>query len=667
MAVNPRELESNRLNNPRANVWALVQLGVGGGLIGTIVIWDLAILSTNKIFGIEYDKGLDLFGPIITCFQDRGFIWTDFVFMVIGAALIIGTIYLLVPKNPHKKAKTRVDVYAAALGHGDAVKGLLEPAAKTKAQRLLKLNPGETAPPGLPLGKLVYDGQKVYSDWEAEMLVVAGPRTGKSVSFVIPHIVIAPGPCIATSNKRDIVDGTRALRETNGRKVWLFDPEGIASGKADWYWNPLNFIRDIKDAFDIAACWRAAAGLGSSGQGGGNDEFFNGSAEQQLANFLFAAAIEGLTMREVFKWCQDENNSIAGQILQRHNYSEPAEQVFGIIGITPETKSGIYAGLKKMVSFMVDEKILPWIQKMDENDDRPEYNPFEFALSRDTLYLLSQKGANSTPITAALTAVTAKSGYDLSQNMGGRLPVPLVAVLDECANICPWPELPEVYSYYGSCGIIINALFQNVSQGELAFGKAGFKSLFDNANTKVYIGGNADSEFLQQLSSLIGQRDVMRYNVNNNSGWTDSESQSIQQEQTLSVQQLAELPQWRGVVLSSQNRAALIALTPWFEDPQIKDKIEYALKESKKLIADTFSKEEIMMNAAQRAKSRNANKSTNPARPAKQARPATPRIVEKAHADVAEVSTPSEASDKPSLADFVKKMQQQKEGEVDGK
>jgi hypothetical protein len=587
----------------------MIQFGVGFGLFALIAIWDVAVLLSDKIFSIDTPTDLFIFGPIVSVFGARGLIWTDIAFILFGLSLVILAIYLLIPKNPHRSAKTRVDAYAASLGHGNAVAGLLENAASKKAARLIKMPNGETASPGLPLGRLVFDDSKVYSDWEAEMLVIAGPRTGKSVSFVIPHIVIAPGACIATSNKRDIVDGTRALREnadeTGDRKVWLFDPENIASGEPSWYFNPINFIRHIKDASDIAACWRAAAGLGSSSAGSGNDEFFNGSAEQQLSNFLFAAALKSFTMREVFKWCQNENDASAGEILTEFDFQEPASQVYGIIGITPETRSGIYAGLKKMVSFMVDEKILPWIQKMSEDDNRPEYNPFDFALSRDTLYLLSQKGANSTPITAALTAVTARAAYDLSQNMGGRLPIPLVAVLDECANICPWPELPEVYSYYGSCGIIINALFQNVSQGELAFGKPGFKSLFDNANTKVYIGGNADSDFLQQLSSLIGQRDVMRYNVNNNSGWTDSESQSIQSEQTLSVQQLAELPAWRGVVLSSQNRATLIKLTPWFEDPLIKTQVESALKASKQQVVQNFSLEDIKKTAGDRAMDRN--------------------------------------------------------------
>ena len=37
----------------------------------------------------------------------------------------------------------------------------------------------------------------------------------------------------------------------------------------------------------------------------------------------------------------------------------------------------------------------------------------------------------------------------------GGLALPLVAVLDEVANVCRWRELPDLYSHYGSRGIVV--------------------------------------------------------------------------------------------------------------------------------------------------------------------------------------------------------------------
>ena len=40
------------------------------------------------------------------------------------------------------------------------------------------------------------------------------------------------------------------------------------------------------------------------------------------------------------------------------------------------------------------------------------------------------------------------------------------------ANICRWPELADVYSYFGSAGIPIMTIWQNPDQGRAAFGPA---------------------------------------------------------------------------------------------------------------------------------------------------------------------------------------------------
>ena len=38
-------------------------------------------------------------------------------------------------------------------------------------------------------------------------------------------------------------------------------------------------------------------------------------------------------------------------------------------------------------------------------------------------------------------------------------------VLDEAANVCRWRDLPNLYSHYGSRGIILMTILQSWSQG----------------------------------------------------------------------------------------------------------------------------------------------------------------------------------------------------------
>ncbi len=44
---------------------------------------------------------------------------------------------------------------------------------------------------------------------------------------------------------------------------------------------------------------------------------------------------------------------------------------------------------------------------------------------------------------------------------GGRLPVPLVMVLDEAANVCRIRELPDLYSHLGSRGVVVQTVLQS--------------------------------------------------------------------------------------------------------------------------------------------------------------------------------------------------------------
>jgi type IV secretory pathway TraG/TraD family ATPase VirD4 len=562
-----------------------------------------------------------IFGGVAPFVTPRGILWVELAVMAAWFAAIIFAVYKVKGGTKGKKDESRVDSYAASMGYGKAIKGLLEETAGKKAKRLLKTD--QPVQPGIRLGKLVKDNRTVvWSDWEAEMLILAGPRSGKTTGYVIPAILYAPGACFATANKRDIVDSTRAILEKKGKNIWLFDPERIASGKPTWYWDPIKSIRNLEDAKRIADCWRASAGLNNSD---GNSEFFNGGAATQLASYLFAASLENATIQDVFKWCQDEKNDTAARILDKYGYSVIANAVYGVIGITPETRSGIYAGLKKMVDFVVDDKLIPWIQRMGPDDDRPSFDPFDFALSNDMMYLLSQKGTRSTPITAALTAVTSRAGYEISQEMGGRLPMPLLGVLDEAANVCPWPELPEIYSYYGSCGVILMTFFQNMAQGVLAFNEEGFNSLFNNANTFIYLGGNKDDKFLGQLSTLIGQRDVMQTNVSDSQGFTSGESRSLRQEKILTEQQLAEWPEFRGLVLSSQNRSTIVKTIPFFLDPVLAPQVEESNKIAKQQVADDFSLAELKKGAKAKFEEANAPEAP-PAPPAGVAPPAPQQV-----------------------------------------
>src|SRR5690606_34811612 len=119
----------------------------------------------------------------------------------------------------HTSRRTRVDWSAAHLGAGKEITGITAAHAAATAQRL---HVPAGASPGLPLGRSVAGRQALFSTWEDMLILIAGPRVGKSVAFAVPAILAAPGGVLVTSNKRDLVDTTRHVRAAAG-PVWVFD------------------------------------------------------------------------------------------------------------------------------------------------------------------------------------------------------------------------------------------------------------------------------------------------------------------------------------------------------------------------------------------------------------------------------------------------------------
>ena len=158
-------------------------------------------------------------------------------------------------------------------------------------------------------------------------------------------------------------------------------------------------------------------------------------------------------------------------------------------------------------------------------------------------------------IRLALAAALAARGYDTLT------PVQL-AVLDEAANVCRWRELPNLYSHYGSRGIVLDTVLQSWSQGVEVWGDSGMKKLWSASNVKVYGGGVSEATFLEDLSRMIGDYDRLSSSTSYGRGQR-TVSQQLHRERILDVADLAALPKGRAVILASGARPTLIRTVPW--------------------------------------------------------------------------------------------------------
>lgn len=535
------------------------------------VIWGIIalILVAGIIFYSGYAVGAALTGQSITVWNPvvaiigviRGTApWSmasTVVSIVVAVLLLAGAIGLWWRKMVNSTPSTRVDKAGAMMGSGADIAFMREKAALNDARRL------GVDSPGLPIAKTL-SGQMLYSGWENVCVDIWGPRTGKTTSRAIPGILAAPGAVLVTSNKRDVVDATRGVREQVG-DVWIFDPQAVAAHPATWWWNPLSYVTDEVKAQNLAEHFAS----GSREEGARTDAFFDSAAKDLLAAFLLAAAKDGQPITRVYRWLTRETDDEAVGILKDAGYPQIAQNVDGIISAPDKQRGGVFGVARQMANCLTSAAVLKWVTPPEEGEVREEFNARDFVRGRNTLYLLSKEGAGTAgPLVTALTVAVVEAAEELAVALGGRLRLPMVAMLDEAANVCRWKELPNLYSHYGSRGIVICTILQSWSQGVVVWGREGMRKLWSAANTKVYGGGVSETEFLGELSQLIG--DYVYSNISVSSSRQSGSSRSVdndRKDKILDVSDLAALPRGRAVVFASGAPAVLVQTIPWYTGP----------------------------------------------------------------------------------------------------
>ncbi len=452
---------------------------------------------------------------------------------------------------------SRVDRSATFMGRGRDIADLSQRQATTRAVRL-----GVTASPGVPIGRTVASGEMLYGSWEDMHIDIWGPRTGKTTSRAVPAILEAPGSVLVTSNKRDVVDATRDPRRAAG-PVWVFDPQSIALEEPTWWWDPLSYVTDEARAARLAEHFAA----GSRDPSARGDAYFDPAGQDLLAGLLLAGALDRRPITEVYTWLTRPTDETPADILRQHGFTLTADQVAGAIATPYEQRGGIYGTAMQMAACLTNRQVARWVTPVSPGDERPRFRPEEFIRGSGTLYSLSREGRGTAgPLVTALTVAVVEAAEELAATSpGGRLATPLLGVLDEAANVCRWRELPNLYSHYGSRGIILMTILQSWSQGVEVWGEAGMKKLWSASNVKVYGGGVSEAGFLEDLSRLIGDFDTMSRSASY--GSYHSVSRQLSRERILDVADLAALPKGRAVVFASGSRPTLIETLPWMAGP----------------------------------------------------------------------------------------------------
>ncbi|MFD5944932.1 type IV secretory system conjugative DNA transfer family protein [Streptomyces collinus] len=418
-----------------------------------------------------------------------------------------------------------------------------------------RLHPDET---GNLLGDLMPGGPELRSSHEDVELDLMAPRAGKSTGIAVPRVLRAQGAVLLTSNKSDVYAVTRAEREKAGT-VWTFDPQGIAHTPRALWWDLLGECHTIEGSRRMAGHFVASVNDDTA-----KKDFWISAAQNTLTALFLAAARSGTRLPELLGWLADPADRTPVDLLRDAGLAAMAEQLQGTVRGAVETRDGIYETARQTVSCLLDPEILAWVTP----DPRlPEFRPDLHVLGRDTLYLLSKDGGGSAAgVIAGLADATMRAGVVAAERMGGRLDPPLTAVLDEAANVCRISDLPDLYSHFGSRGINVVTLLQSYRQGARVWGEVGMDALWSAATVKLLGAGLDDADFVQKISTLVGQHDVRTPTVSRGKEGT-SRSYSYRQEAVLPPDRIRALPKGTALLLATGVKPALIRLRPWYKEP----------------------------------------------------------------------------------------------------
>ncbi|MFJ4922373.1 type IV secretory system conjugative DNA transfer family protein [Streptomyces sp. NPDC088725] len=418
-----------------------------------------------------------------------------------------------------------------------------------------RLHPDET---GNLLGELAPRGPELRSSYEDVELDLMAPRAGKSTGIAVPRVLRAQGAVLLTSNKSDVYAVTRAAREQAGT-VWTFDPQGIAHSPRAMWWNMLAECHTTEGARRLAGHFVASVNDDTA-----KKDFWISAAQNTLTALFLAAARSNTPVRDLLGWLADPADRTPVDLLRDNGLVAMAEQLQGTVRGAVETRDGIFETARQTVSCLLDPAILAWV-----TPDRslPEFRPDRHVLGKDTLYLLSKDGGGSAAgVIAGIADATMRAGVVTAERMGGRLDPPLTAVLDEAANVCRISDLPDLYSHFGSRGINVVTLLQSYRQGARVWGDAGMDALWSAATIKLLGAGLDDADFVQKISTLVGQYDVRTPSVSRSKDGT-SRSYSYRQESVLPPDRIRALPKGTALLLATGVKPALIRLRPWYKEP----------------------------------------------------------------------------------------------------
>ena len=377
------------------------------------------------------------------------------------------------------------------------------------------------------------------------VLVVGGSGSGKTRFWLKPNLLQCHSSYVVTDPKGSIVVECGNALLKNGYKLKILNTINF---KKSMHYNPFAYVHSEKDILKLVTTLMT----NTKGEGSGGDPFWEKSERLLLTALIAYLHYEAPVEEQNFATLLEMLNTM--QVLEDdEEYQNPVDLLFEELAKKkPNSFAGRQYKLYKLAAGKTAKSILI--------SCGARLAPFDIQELRDlTMYdelALDTLGDKKTALFLIMSDTDSTFNFLISMvytqlfNLlcdkaddvyGGKLPVHVRCLIDECANIGQIPNLEKLVATIRSREISACLVLQARSQLKAIY-KDNADTIVGNMDSQIFLGGSEPTT-LKDLSEMLGKETIDAFNTSDTRGNSPSYGTTFQKmgHELLSRDELAVL------------------------------------------------------------------------------------------------------------------------------
>ena len=377
------------------------------------------------------------------------------------------------------------------------------------------------------------------------VLVVGGSGSGKTRFWLKPNLLQCHSSYVVTDPKGSIVVECGNALLKNGYKLKILNTINF---KKSMHYNPFAYVHSEKDILKLVTTLMT----NTKGEGSGGDPFWEKSERLLLTALIAYLHYEAPVEEQNFATLLEMLNTM--QVLEDdEEYQNPVDLLFEeLVKKKPNSFAGRQYKLYKLAAGKTAKSILiscgarlaPF--DIQELRDLTMYDELQLDTLGDkkTALFLIMSDTDSTfnfLISMVYTQLFNLLCDKADDVYGGKLPIHVRCLIDECANIGQIPNLEKLVATIRSREISACLVLQARSQLKAIY-KDNADTIVGNMDSQIFLGGSEPTT-LKDLAEALGKETIDSYNNSDTRGNSPSYGTTFQKmgHELLSRDELAVL------------------------------------------------------------------------------------------------------------------------------